>query len=72
MQTLEIISAIDELPLEEKHLIVERTLQLIKKQESDHQMSKAAEALRAVYVNDSELTVFTSLDSEPFYEYEAE
>ena len=34
-------------------------------------MSVAAERLRHDYLNDPELTAFTALDGEDFYDYEA-
>jgi len=38
--------------------------------ESTLTLSEAAELLRDDYENDSELTAFTALDGEPFYDYE--
>jgi len=48
--------------------VVEETIKSIKKEEMQHQMELAANDLYNDYVNDKELTAFTSLDLENFYE----
>jgi hypothetical protein len=68
METLDLIREINSLPLDKKFLIVEQTLKFIKKEELGHQLARAADALYEDYTNDAELTAFTKLDFEGFYE----
>jgi len=64
METLEII---ERLPLSQQMLIVERIIHSIRHQEQSS-MEAAAERLYADYMNDKNLTAFTQLDCENFYE----
>ena len=68
MSTQEIIKEINKLPLQERLLIVEKTLEVIRSSELDHQLSVAAEEMTSEYKSNKELTAFTSLDLEDFYE----
>ncbi len=68
METKEIMIAIRKLPVSKRMLIVERTLKTIRESETRKKMLKAVETLFADYKNDKELTVFTQLDYEAFYE----
>ena len=68
MGTKEIIDEIQKLPVEKRLLIVERTMQSIRKQKATHQITIAAEKLYGDYKTDSELTQFTNIDFENFYE----
>ena len=68
MQTIDIIQEIQRLPLSKKFFVVEETIKSIKKEEMQKQMELAAHELYTDYVNDKELTAFTSLDFENFYE----
>ncbi len=68
MQTFDLIQEIQRLPLSKKFLVIEETLKSIKKEELNNQMTIAAEALYEDYVKNEELTEFTSLDFEQFYE----
>jgi hypothetical protein len=68
MQTVDIIQEIQRLSLANRFYIVEETLKSIKKEEMRHQMELAANELYDDYVNDKELTAFTALDIEHFYE----
>ncbi len=68
METKEIIRAIRKLPVSKRMLIVEKTLKTIRESESKKRMAKAAESLFEDYKNDKELTAFTQLDYEEFYE----
>lgn len=68
MQTVKIIQEIQRLSLANRFYIVEETLKSIKKEEMRHQMELAANELYDDYVNDEELTAFTALDFEHFYE----
>lgn len=62
MQTIDLIHEIQRLPLAERFFVVEEIIKSIKKEEMQHQMELTAEALYDDYVNDKELTAFTSLD----------
>ncbi len=68
MQTLDLIQEIQRLPLTKRFYVIEETLKSIKKEEMQQQMELAANELYDDYVNDKELTAFTSLDFENFYE----
>jgi hypothetical protein len=63
MTTAAIIKEINKLPTSEKLLLVEKTLKSIR-QEKEH----AVAALYNDYRSDKELTAFTKLDAQPFYE----
>lgn len=68
MQAINIIQEIQLLPLDKKIWIVEETLKAIKKEETDRQMESAVSELYVDYTTDKELTAFTTLDLEQFYE----
>ena len=68
METREIIRAIRKLPVSKRMLIVEKTLKTIREGETRNRMVEAAESLFEDYKNDKELTSFTQLDYEGFYE----
>ncbi len=68
METKEIIKVIQNLPVSKRMLIVERTLKTIRESETRKKMVEAANALFEDYKNDEELTIFTLLDYETFYE----
>ncbi|MEX2593935.1 MAG: hypothetical protein WD426_14260 [Anditalea sp.] len=68
MGTTEIIKEIKRLPVDKRLRIVEQTLKSIREAESKNQLEKAVGALYTDYSNDNELTAFTSLDFENFYE----
>jgi hypothetical protein len=68
MQTIDIIHEIQRLPLTKKFYVVEETIKSIKKEEMNQQMELAANELYDDYINDKELTAFTTLDFEQFYE----
>ncbi len=55
------------LPLTDKLLIIERTVKSIRI-EKEKSMKSAVDSLYEDYKLDKELTVFTQLDKEPFYE----
>lgn len=67
MSTLSIIEELDKLSLEEKLFVVEQTIKSIRKEKSN-ELAIAADALYDDYKGDKELTAFTELDSESFYE----
>jgi hypothetical protein len=68
MQAIDLVQEIQRLPLAKRFYIVEETIKSIKKEEMQHQMELAANELYNDYVNDKELTIFTSLDFDNFYE----
>lgn len=68
MQALEIIQEIQRLPINKRFYVVEETIKSIKKEELNHQMELAVNELYNDYATDKNLTVFTSLDLESFYE----
>jgi hypothetical protein len=68
METREIMRAIRKLPVSKRMLIVEKTIKMIRENDTRGQMTKAADILFADYVNDKELTAFSAIDYERFYE----
>ena len=68
MSTQEIISEINRLPVQDRLLIIEKTLEVIRANELGQQLSVAAEVMESEYKSNKELTAFTSLDLEDFYE----
>ena len=68
MQTIDLIQEILRLPLTQRFYVVVETIKSIKKEEMGNQMEFAANELYNDYVNDKDLTAFTSLDLENFYE----
>ena len=68
MQTLDLLKEINRLPLNKKFYIVEETLKSIKKEELDVRMESAVKEMYSEYATNKELTVFTEIDFENFYE----
>ncbi len=68
MKTTELIKEIQKLPVKKRIYVLERSMYLIRKQQDEDQMNKAAEKLLDDYLTDKELTAFTNLDFEDFYE----
>ena len=68
MRTSEIIKEIQNLSIQKRIYVLEKTIHSIRQQEDANQMRKAAETLYSDYKSDKELTVFTTLDFENFYE----
>ena len=68
MRTLDLIKEIKRLPLQKQIYVIEKTIHSIRMQEDSNQMSKAANLLMSDYKTDKELTAFTNLDYEEFYE----
>ena len=67
MEVLEIISNIKRLPLSQQMLIAERIIHSVRQREQPS-MIMAAERLYTDYMTDENLTAFTQLDCEKFYE----
>ena len=68
METPEIIKQIELLPIEKRMLIVEKILKSIREREIKGKLIKAVEELREVYKTDKDLTAFTEIDFDRFYE----
>ncbi|MCC5933896.1 MAG: hypothetical protein LAT75_10195 [Candidatus Cyclonatronum sp.] len=68
MDTKELIKEIQKLPVRKRIYVIERSMNLIRKEEDDDEMKKAAEELYEDYLRDKELTAFTNLDFDHFYE----
>ncbi len=67
MSTKEIIQSIKKLPFNERLAVIEKALKTLH-ESADTQLDKAAKALMNDYKTDKELTAFTALDIENFYE----
>jgi len=67
MTLTNIIRELERLPLSDKLLVIERTLKSIRT-EKERSLKTAVDSLYDDYKFDKELTVFTQLDKEPFYE----
>jgi hypothetical protein len=68
MKTNEIISEIEKLTVKERLQIIEKTARTIQLDDEKEQMRNAADQLYDDYKDDVELTVFSDLDLEDFYE----
>jgi len=68
MRTDEIIKEIQRLPIQKRILVIEKAIHSIRKHEERNEMLIAADALEADYKSDKELTAFTNIDFEDFYE----
>lgn len=68
MRTNELIKEIERLPVQKRMYVIEKTIQSIRKNEIELQMSVAAESLLSEYKTNKQLTVFTDLDLIDFYE----
>ena len=68
MRTNQILQEIERLPIQQRIWVIEKTLKSIREKENRKKMELAAEELFEDYQKDYELTVFTDLDLENFYE----
>ncbi len=68
MDTSELIKEIKKLPTQKRMIVVEKTIQSIRQDEDKIQMEKAAVLLLEDYSTDYELTAFSNIDYEDFYE----
>ena len=68
MGTKEIIREIKKLPLADRISVIEKMLKSVKTDSVRHPMEHASEILYNDYKNDKELTAFTSIDFDKFYE----
>jgi hypothetical protein len=67
MEAIKIIQEIDQLPVKQRRQIVEKIIQSIREDEKTS-LEKASDDLYSVYKIDKNLTEFTVLDCENFYE----
>ena len=68
MGTSEIISEINKLPVNQRLAPIELTLKKIREDEKKERLSLAVDMVLNDYLNDKELTAFTSIDQDGFYE----
>lgn len=68
MKTEQLIKELQKLPVEKRMYVIERSIQIIRKGEEEDQIKKAVNELCEDYRSDKELTAFTALDLENFYE----
>jgi hypothetical protein len=68
MKTEEILREIKRLPVKKRIYVIEKAIHSIREQEEKDQMTKAVDTLYSDYKNDKELTAFTNIDFEDFYE----
>ncbi len=68
MQTASIMHAINRLSIQERMFIAEQTIHSIRIEENKSALQKAAEFMFEEYQIDKNLTAFTQLDIENFYE----
>lgn len=64
----DIIQKIKQLPIAKRFYVIEEALKSIKKDEAMDNLDLAADVLYEDYVSDKDLTAFTALDFEHFYE----
>lgn len=68
MQANKILEEIKKLPITKRLYVVEKTMNSIRIEEEKNEMSRAAEILLPEYEKNEELTVFTQIDFDDFYE----
>jgi hypothetical protein len=68
METAAIIHELDNLPTYKRMIIAEQIIRSIRLANQDRTLEMAADRLYDDYKNDKELTIFTQLDGEDFYE----
>ena len=68
MRTNQILQEIERLPIQRRMWIIEKTMKSIREIENRKKMEFAAEELYEDYKSNHELTVFTEIDLENFYE----
>lgn len=64
----DILREIEDLPLQDRILVIEKALKSLKKGENKRELRRAARELLEEYKADKDLTAFTDLDMENFYE----
>lgn len=68
MKANEILKELKKLPVQKRIYVIEKAIHSIREQEEKNQMDQAAESLYEDYNKDKELTAFTDIDLDNFYE----
>ncbi|MDR3287014.1 MAG: hypothetical protein LBT27_06195 [Prevotellaceae bacterium] len=68
METIDIMKKINSLSIEQRMLIAERIINSVREEEHKTSLENAANSLYKDYATDENLTIFTQLDCENFYE----
>lgn len=68
METKDLLEIINQLSFNQKIELVEKILHSVKHYENKIQMQEAAEAMYDEYANNGELTAFSTIDLDDFYE----
>jgi len=68
MKTQELILEIQKLPVQKQLYVIERSMRFLRKQEDNILMKNAVSELYEDYKTDKELTAFTEIDFDNFYE----
>jgi F0F1-type ATP synthase alpha subunit len=68
MSKNELIEQIEQLPIQDRIYLVEKVVHSIRAQAEQENMTQAAESLYQDYKNYKELTAFTDIDLDNFYE----
>ncbi len=68
MSKAELLKEIDKMPLHEKLSLLERAIKDMIRHANENELTVAAESLEHEYKTNVELTVFSTLDIEDFYE----
>lgn len=68
MQAKELLQELLRLPVNERIYMVDEAIKSINKEKAQHQMENAVLELYEEYIGNKELTAFSSLDLEDFYE----
>ncbi len=67
-KTTDILKEIEDLPIQDRILVIEKALKSLKKEGNKRELRRAARELLEDYKTDKDLTSFTDLDMENFYE----
>ncbi len=68
METKELIKEIQRLPINKQKVLIEQALESIRESEMKKKMEYAVDSLVNDYHADKELTIFTNIDFDNFYE----
>ena len=68
MGTKELIEEIEKLPLSKRKIIIEQVMKSIRENDRKNTLSNAVAELESEYRTNSDLTVFTDIDLDNFYE----
>lgn len=68
MGTKELIKEIEKLPLSQRKIVIEQVMKSIRENDRNNTLSNAVAELESEYRTNSELTVFTDIDLDNFYE----